>query len=150
GRLMCGGELRAGWAVHCDGELTVVGSAVIGQDLDVGEDLHCGKNLQAGGDIRARSLRTGQGVLAGGSIHCTDHLEADWGLRAGGDIVAGGAVRAGEGLEADGEIRSGPGYGIFAGLNVRREDWETSARVSACRRPADLMSGWWAALDVHC
>lgn len=144
GEIACGGELRAGWAVHCSGELTVVGNALIGEDLDAAEDVHCGKSLQAGGAIRTHSLRAGHGVLAGASIHCAQHLEAGWGMRADGDIVAGGAIRAGEGLEAQGEIRAGSGYGIYAGLDVQRADWESSARVCALQRPEGLTSGWWA------
>ena len=57
--------------------------------------------------------------------------------------MAAGAIRVGESLASDGEIRAGAGYGVFAGLCVQREAWESSARVSARARPEQLMSGWW-------
>ena len=40
--------------------------------------------------------------------------------------------------------RAGIGYGVFAGLDVQMEAWESSARVSAPEKPEGLMSGWWA------
>jgi len=76
-------------------------------------------------------------------------LEAGWGIKAGGAIQARGAIRAGESLSAFETIRAGAGYGVFAGLNVQMEDWESSARVCASQKPESLMSGWWAgARDV--
>ena len=36
------------------------------------------------------------------------------------------------------------GYGVFAGLDVQKETWESSARVCAPHRPESLLSGWWA------
>jgi hypothetical protein len=72
------------------------------------------------------------------------HLEAGWGIKAGGAIQARGAIRSGESLSAFGTIRAGAGYGVFAGLNVQVEDWDTSARVCASEKPEGLMSGWWA------
>ena len=52
------------------------------------------------------------------------------------------ARHAGEG------IRAGQGYGVFAGLDVQVEAWESSARVSAPEKPEGLMSGWWAGPGV--
>lgn len=40
-------------------------------------------------------------------------------------------------------MRVGHGYGVYAGLNVQRETWESSAQVRAQRKPAGLMSGCW-------
>jgi hypothetical protein len=71
------------------------------------------------------------------------HLDAALGVKAGGDIVARGAIRVGEGLESEGAIRAGDGFGVFAGLCVQREEWETSARVSAEERPVGMVSGYW-------
>jgi hypothetical protein len=63
--------------------------------------------------------------------------------------VARGAIRAGESLSAFETISAGAGYGIFAGLNVQMEAWDSSARVCASQKPDSLMSGWWAgARDV--
>ena len=92
----------------------------------------------------AEALRVALGILAGGDLHCGDHLDAGWGIRAGGAISTGGSVRAGEGVECAGEITAGQGYGIHAGLSVRRDVWHVSAPVRASRRPQGLVSGWWA------
>lgn len=102
-----------------------------------------------GGDLTAQAqLRVAQGIAAGGSIHGAMHLEAGWGIKAGGVIHADGAIRAGESLWAGEGIRAGQGYGVFAGLDVQVEAWESSARVSAPEKPEGLMSGWWAGPGV--
>ena len=64
-------------------------------------------------------------------------------LLAGGDIVAAGAIRVGESLLAQGDLRAGADYGIYAGLEVQRANWDTSARVSAAVEPENLLSGHW-------
>ena len=84
-----------------------------------------------------------QGLLGRGRVECGGHLEAGWGIKADEAIVAHGCIRAGESLCTDGEIRAGCGYGVFAGLSVRRDAWECSARVCAQAKPGQLMSGWW-------
>jgi hypothetical protein len=65
-------------------------------------------------------------------------------------IGAEGAIRAGESLTAGEAIRAGTGYGVFAGLDVQMDAWESSARVSAPQRPDALMSGWWAGPATGC
>jgi hypothetical protein len=112
-------------------------------------------DLLAGGDCTARalsvrgqvgtagSMRVREGLIADAGVACGMHLDAGWGVKAGGDIVAAGAIRAGESLESGGHIRAGQGYGIFAGLCVQREEWETSARVGARSKPEALVSGFW-------
>ena len=65
-------------------------------------------------------------------------------------IGAEGAIRAGESLTAREAIRAGTGYGVFAGLDVQMQAWESSARVSAPQRPDGLMSGWWAGPGACC
>jgi hypothetical protein len=55
---------------------------------------------------------------------------------------AEGAFRAGESLHAD-AIAAGHGYGVYAGLMVRQDSWESSARVSSRHRPERLFSGCW-------
>jgi len=77
-------------------------------------------------------------------VECGRHLEAGWGIKATDAILAHGCIRAGESLNAEGEIRAGCGYGVVAGLSVRRNAWECSARVSVRAKPDELMSGWWA------
>jgi hypothetical protein len=157
-----GGDLQAG-ALHIEGpvrardhlritrdlvcqrELKVGAQASVGGVMQVRGDVQCGHSLR----VRCAShvsghLRAGDGVLTDSDLHCERHLDAGWGIKAGGDITAGGAIRAGESLSAPGAIRAGEGYGVYAGLCVPREDWATSARVSASHRPERLLSGWWA------
>ena len=85
-----------------------------------------------------------QGILCGASLRCGKHLEAGFGIKVAEAIVAGGSIRAGESLSAGEKICAGPGYGVFAGLCVQHETWESSALVSAGARPERLMSGCWA------
>ena len=160
GDLRCTGSFVAGWHV-------IVGGRVEAGDLKVDGDVSCASrmvvegaalvrgNLLVGGDCSAKalsvrgslesagSLRTWQGLVCDGDIVCGMHLDAALGIKGGGDVLARGAIRTGEGIESAGSIRAGDGYGVFAGLCVQREEWETSARVSARRTPAALMSGFW-------
>ena len=53
------------------------------------------------------------------------------------------SIRAGETLQADGEIAAGPGYGVFAGMNVQMDAWPDCAWVRALRKPSGLVSGFW-------
>ena len=136
---------RSGWDLRCAGRVRIAGNTVVGLDLEAREGVRCAKGLQAGRDIVvATTLRAGQGIAAAGSVRAGMHLEAGWGIKAGEEIVAAGAIRAGESLFAGAAIRAGTGYGVFAGLDVQMEAWESSARVSAVQRPEGLMSGWWA------
>ena len=88
-------------------------------------------------------MRVGQGIVVGGAITGVAHLEAGWGIKAGEGIHAQGAIKAGESLSAGGEICAGRGYGVFAGLNVQQETWESSAQVWSAQRPEGLRSGLW-------
>lgn len=111
---------------------------------DAAGKVECGKGLQVTGNIVTEgTLQVGRGILAGGSITCAAHLEANFGVKAGADITAGGAIRVGESLMAAGRIAAGSGYGIFAGLNVRADEWSDSGKVCASSRPESLMSGLW-------
>ncbi|MCD0505782.1 FapA family protein [Bordetella petrii] len=140
-----GGGVRAAWDVHAGQDLHAAGPIWAGQGLDVGGALHGGQGIKAGGDVCAQdALEVQRGIQAAGSVCCGDHLEAGWGIKAGGDVAADGAIRAGEGIEAGGRILAGAGHGIYAGLRVRMDAWEVSARVTACELPALLVSGHWA------
>lgn len=149
-RIACGGDLRAAWDLLCGERLNLDGNAFVGQDLIAEGAIACAKGLRAGGNIvGADSICAGHGIVAGEGIRCALHLEAGWGIKAGEAIVAEGAIRAGESLHAQAEIRAGAGYGVFAGLNVQVEAWETSARVCASARPEGLMSGCWAGASLE-
>lgn len=144
GNIHCTHNLRAMRDLTCKGNLEAQGNILVGEDLSVDGTLRCAKGLRVDGALRAgQDVRAGEGILCNGAIECGGHLDAGWGIKAGDAMVAAGAIRAGESLAADGEIRAGAGYGVFAGLCVQRETWECSARVSACARPQQLMSGWW-------
>src|SRR3546814_10038163 len=109
----------------------------------------CSSDLQGiktGGDLRVQAeVTAARGIQAAGEVVCGDHLEAGWGIKAGGDVIADGAIRVGEGIESGGRILAGPGHGVYAGLRVRMDAWEVSARVSASVPPAVLVSGYWVA-----
>jgi hypothetical protein len=112
-------------------------------------EVRCDKSLSVRGELQtAAGVRAAHGIHCVGAVDCGTHLEAGWGIKAGGDLRAGGAIRSGEGIEAEGEVHAGPGYGVFAGLVVQREEWETSARVTARARPEGLVSGCWAGAGV--
>ncbi len=144
GQVRCGGRLRARADVTCGGSLDAGGAVVVGGDLLVEGSVRCGGSVSAGGLLRSGGdIRVAQGLLGRGRVECGGHLEAGWGIKADEAIVAHGCIRAGESLCTDGEIRAGCGYGVFAGLSVRRDAWECSARVCAQAKPGQLMSGWW-------
>jgi hypothetical protein len=137
-------ELRTGWELRCGGHVDIRGNAQIGQEVDVQGGLRCGKSLRAGGGIQVRNLLdVGHGIAAGDHIACGNHIQAGWGIRALGDIRAACSIRAGETLQAEGDIAAGPGYGVFAGMNVQMDAWPDCAWVRALRKPQGLVSGWW-------
>lgn len=143
--------LRAGWEVHCEGDARMDGQTRIGGELRTGGALRCRKQLQVGAGLDCgATLQAGQGVEAEGDVRAAMHLLAGWGIRARGDIAAGGAIRVGESLWADGYITAGDGYGVYAGMDVRVDAWESSASVRARRRPEGLRSGWWAGAPPGC
>jgi len=94
--------------------------------------IYAGWGIKAGGGIKA-----GDGIKAGGGIKAGWDIEAGWGIKAGQGIEAGRGIKAGRDIEA------GEGYGVFAGLNVRKPDWETDAVVTAQSKPDNLRSGFW-------
>lgn len=148
GPLRVGGGLRAGdlkvaGSVDCMGSLLTGGAARVQGDLLVGGDCST-RALDVHGWLQVSgSVRVDEGLISRGGMDCGLHLDAARGIRSGGDVKAGGAIRAGESIHAAGEIRAGQGYGVFAGLGVQRENWESSARVSARRKPEGLLSGLW-------
>jgi len=163
--LIGGGDVRVGWSlcseqdircdgrllvradVHCGGKLMAGGDVVAGESVSCGSSVHCGQGLRVGGDLRCGdALSAGHGVVAGGSITVADHISTSWGIKTGRDLRCGGAIRSGEGVEAGHLIVAGKGFGVYAGLNIRREDWPTSARVSAVVPPENLFSGHWESL----
>lgn len=144
GHVRCGGRLRARADVACGGSVHAGGAIVAGGDLLVEGSVQCGGSVSAGGLLRSGAdIRVAHGLIGRAGIECGGHLEAGWGIKAAEAIVAQGCIRAGESLCAEGEIRAGCGYGVFAGLSVRRDAWGCSARVSAQSRPDQLLSGWW-------
>lgn len=144
GRLRCDGDVRARWGLQCERDVQIAGNLQLKDDLDVQADVVCGKAIAAGGTIRVEGeLRAGHGIQAGGSIHCGMHVEAGWGIKAGRAIQVAHSLRAGEGVSAQDDIVTGNGYGVFAGLAVHVDSWDTGARVSARHKPLRLMSGCW-------
>ncbi|ANN73634.1 hypothetical protein ACL598_21590 [Bordetella bronchialis] len=141
-------RLRVGWDLAgCAGlraraDVTVGGALWLEGVLEGLGGVRVGEALECGAGIRVR-----HGVACGATLRCGGHVDAGWGIRAAGSIVVQGAIRAGESIRAGGEIRAGAGYGIYAGLDVRDDAWETSAQVRARHRPAQLHSGWWAGPD---
>ena len=149
GSVRCSGDLKTSAIVMCGEELEVGGNARITGDLCVQAAMRFGKGLWVDGSIfSVGDIRIEQGIVCGGPVRCGKHLDAGWGIRSREDLSAVGAIRAGESIWAGGQIRAGDGYGVYAGLNVQRQDWESCARVSARTPPAGLMSGWWAGPSV--
>jgi predicted acyltransferase (DUF342 family) len=145
GPIQCAGDLRSEWELICDGPLSVEENVIVGHDLVSKAAVQCGKSIRVGGSITVLdSLRVEQGIECGDSILCHHHVEANWGAKAGKTIRAGGSIKAGESLQAGEDIQAGDGFGVYAGLVVRTDAWEASARVHAKLKPERLMSGWWA------
>ena len=137
-------DLRCGWELSVGGHVKLKGNAHIGQEVQVQGDMHCGKGLKAGGAIEVQGLLdVGHGIAGNDGILCGNHIQAGWGIKAQGDIRAACSIRSGETLQADGEIAAGPGYGVFAGMNVQMDAWPDCAWVRALRKPQGLVSGWW-------
>lgn len=144
GSLSCGGDLYAEWGLESTGNVEVAGNLKPGRELVVAEDVRCAKSVQVLGPVSVQGhLNVGHGLIASESIECAMHIDAGWGIRSSGAIIAGGSLRAGEGIAAQGVIQTGEGYGIYAGLSVHQESWETSAQVRAQSCPQRLMSGCW-------
>ncbi|UUC94401.1 hypothetical protein [Comamonas sp. C11] len=159
--LQAGGSIKAAWSVEVEGELRaedlrcgwelsvgshvkLKGNAHIGQQVQVQGDMHCGKGLKAGDAIEVQGLLdVGHGIAGNDDILCGNHIQAGWGIKAQGDIRAACSIRSGETLQADGEIAAGPGYGVFAGMNVQMQAWPDCAWVRALKKPEALISGFW-------
>jgi len=137
-------ELRTGWELRCGGHVSLKGSAHMGQEVEVQGDMRCGKGLRAGRSIAVQGLlEVGHGIACNDRIDCGNHIQAGWGIKALGDIRAACSIRSGETLQADGEIAAGPGYGVFAGMNVQMDAWPDCAWVRALSKPSGLVSGFW-------
>ena len=137
-------DLRTGWELRCGGDVDLKGGAQIGQEVDVQGALRCGKGLRAGGRIAVQGLlEVGHGIASNDEIACGNHIQAGWGIKALGDIRAACSIRAGETLQSDAEIAAGPGYGVFAGMNVQMDAWPDCAWVRTPRKPDALISGFW-------
>lgn len=137
-------DLRCGWELRGGGHVKLKGNAHIGQEVQVQGDMHCGKGLKAGGAIEVQGLLdVGHGIACNDGILCGNHIQAGWGIKAQGDIRATCSIRSGETLQADGEIAAGPGYGVFAGMNVQMQAWPDCAWVRALKKPEALISGFW-------
>jgi len=137
-------DLRCGWELSGGGHVKLKGNAHIGQEVQVQGDMHCGKGLKAGGAIEVQGLLdVGHGIAGNDGILCGNHIQAGWGIKAQGDIRAACSIRSGETLQADGEIAAGPGYGVFAGMNVQMQAWPDCAWVRALKKPEALISGFW-------
>ena len=149
GSLRCDSDMRVQWGLTSTGPLDIRGSLAIGHELDVQADVRCAESIQVGGEATIDgSLRAGHGIVVGRSLHCSMHIEAGWGVRAGHNIQAEGSIQAGEGIFAGGEITTGNGYGVFAGLAVHADSWETGACVVSASKPQRLMSGYWRATEA--
>ena len=137
-------DLRCGWELRGGSHVKLKGNAHIGQEVQVQGDMHCGKGLKAGGAIKVQGLLdVGHGIAGNDGILCGNHIQAGWGIKAQGDIRAACSIRSGETLQADGEIAAGPGYGVFAGMNVQMQAWPDCAWVRALKKPEALISGFW-------
>lgn len=137
-------NLRACWELRCRGNVEIKEGVQIDREVDVEGALRCGKGLRAGSAITVQGLLdVGNGIACNDHINCGNHIQAGWGVKALGDIRAACSIRVGETLQAEGEIAAGPGYGVFAGMNVQMEAWPDCAWVRAPKKPQALISGFW-------
>ena len=128
----------------CSGNVDIKGSVQIDREIDVQGTLRCGKGLRATGAITVQGLlEVGHGIASNDHIECGNHIQAGWGIKSLGDIRAACSIRTGETLQADGVIAAGPGYGVFAGMNVQMDAWPDCAWVRALKKPESLISGFW-------
>lgn len=149
-KLECGGALRAAWDIRSGDDLSAAGMVIAAQGLEIGGSLRCEQGIKSGDAVRVQGeICAARGIQVAGDLLCGDHLEAGWGIKADGHVMADGAIRVGEGIEAGGRIEAGPGHGVYAGLRVRMDAWDVSARVIACAPPAGLVSGFWAGTDPY-
>jgi hypothetical protein len=127
-------DLRTGWELRCGGHVDLKGNAHIGQEVEVqGAALRQGP--ARGGRMAVQGLLDGAGIAAANDILCGNHIQAGWGIKAQGDIRAACSIRAGETLQADGEIAAGPGYGVFAGMNVQMRPGPTAPGCVRSKSP---------------
>lgn len=148
-RLDAGGHCRAKWDIQAGSDIVVAQMLQADGSIRAEQALRCGRGIRAGADVAAgHDLLAAQGILAGGGITAGNHIDSAWGIKAADDILAQGTIRAGEGVEAGGDIGCGAGYGIYAGLQVRRDAWADSARIQARQRPEGLISGHWVGDDA--
>ena len=137
-------ELRAGWELVCSGNVDIKGGVQTDREINVQGMLRCGKGLRATGAITVQGLlEVGNGIASHDHIECGNHIQAGWGIKSLGDIRAACSIRTGETLQADGVIAAGPGYGVFAGMNVQMDAWPDCAWVRALKKPEGLISGFW-------
>ena len=146
GSIRCGGSITAGSALATGDELRVRGAIATEGPLHVHGDLRAEWGIEAHAGLQCEGQLRCAGPVSiecGLSIESGGHLDAGLGIKARGSISAGGAIRAGESIQTEGELQSGAGYGIYAGLAVPFDAWESSAAVSARVRPVNLLSGSW-------
>lgn len=137
-------DLRAGWELVCNGDVELSGRAQIDREVNVQGALRCAKGLRATGSIQVQGLLdVGHGIACNDHLECGNHIQAGWGIKSLGDIRAACSIRTGETLQADGVIAAGPGYGVFAGMNVQMDAWPDCAWVRALKKPEGLVSGFW-------
>ena len=145
GNLECASDMRVHWGLSCSGQVQIGGALHVAHELAVEGDFRCAESVQVGGEVTVQgNLRVGHGLLVGRSLYCAMHIEAGWGVKAEHDIRADGSIQAGESILAGGRLTTGEGYGVFAGLSVHADSWDTGARVVASQKPKRLMSGWWS------
>lgn len=144
GVLQCDAGVRVGWDMRCAAPVRIAGDLSVGRELEAQGDFHCAGRVRTGGDLCVQgAIDVGRGIEAAGSVVCSDHLQVGWGVRAGGSIASRAAIRVGESLFAGESIEAGDEYGIFAGLAVPMQAWESSGFVQALHKPQRLFSGHW-------
>jgi cytoskeletal protein CcmA (bactofilin family) len=156
---VCEGVIR-GFAdvgeLECDGDLD------IHQGLDVGScrntphhqrsatldgagarilgEFTCYGNLY-GCDIEALGLTVHGDCDLWGSLQIEESLEVDGKITCEGAISAGEYIKVGGLIASKSDIKAGADYGIFAGLDVPRSEWEKRGYICASKRPINILSG---------
>ena len=142
--IKAGRGIQAGWGIEAGRGIKAGRGIQAGCGIEAGDGIKAGWGIEAGYGIKAgRGIKAGLGIEAGRGIQAGYGIKAGDGIKAGWGIEAGRGIKAGLGIEAGRGIQAGYDFFIFAGLNVRKSEWEHRAIVTANAKPENLMSGCW-------
>lgn len=112
------------------------------------KEIMAGREIEAGLEIEAvEGIKAGGGIKAVEGIEAGKYIEAGWDIKAGGGIKAGEGIKAGWAIKAGGGIEAGEDFGVYAGLAVRLSCKSKYAKITAKKKPANIICGEWVPFD---